>query len=627
MNLKKILQFSYSPRLLGAFTSEEEFDKGQKKCSRTFYYNGTLLKLFYGRKYVPMELIKHLPEPNMDSVERKTKASDTVESDSEDKIEKIGLVTYPYEKQLLSVFGIFKGDEKTFTIKGNVLFNNSLYICPVQMSYRSSKRMTHFKIPSFNKVMTSVDSFFMQVQLSQMKVVLEKPDPSKINGYHIYNTPSRQKFQGLFLNDHLILHKDHIEESNQMARGLEFKMRSPTLIPFDCYNCLGKPMDSLIKGSSSVKDILQVIKSKLCKVCRLEMFREGELSNKYSSMEEQKDYAKKKIFFPNFVNEGEMNTNPKFKADAHTMEKMDFPFEKPFEVNPDGYGQSNYQQENHKQGPTESPNFFKGEIKQGKKQGFIYENFQGDECFAGYYRDGFRQGFGQLYKYGKYYYEGLFRKGRKHGKGHITFQSGESFTCSFNNNFLSTQSRTNTTKSQGPKSRPMSANKPSISPSRSNVTDRSPARRRRQPRKKKSTLEIQMPGSKPERNVEFSRLQANSRMMKERKQRKSKPLNLFKEDLEREREGVNLNEWIDSKQKSIHEKNSKARVSRWTPEQRELFDGKSDLEYSDIDKSGLTRMDSSVTRSGLFKSPNFKRKPVFLFENMDSLNFKNSNKN
>ena len=619
LNLRKICQFSYSPRLRGAFFSEEEFEQGRKKASRTFYFDGTMLQLFHARRHVPPLLQAHLPPVNLDSAEGKTRPSENLESDSDsdEKAEMFALVTYPYEKQLISIFGLFKGNEKTFTLEGNALFNNSLKICRAQMSLNTSKKSRHFKIPAFAKVMTSVEAFFTQVQLSRMKVLLEKPDASKINGFHMYQTSSGKDYQGLFLNDHLILHKDQIEESSRPGPALKMDRRS--LIPFDCYNCLGKPLEVSKGESLSVKQLLQMLETKLCKVCRTELIQGKESAPKYSSAEDQKQYAKKSIIFPNLSKQYGSGTNPKKYSDAHKMEKIDFPFEKPFSVDPSGYGLDEYMEENHKYGPMVSPNFFKGEISGGKKQGFIYENFEGDECYAGYYKNGFRQGFGQLYKYGKYYFEGLFRKGRKHGQGQICFRNGATFVCQFNNNFLIDPPEKSQTKSHWPRSRPTSANQPSISPSRSYVTDQSPSRRRRRSRNQQPA---RLSKPNPKNNVEFSRLQANSRAMMERKRRKNKPLNLFKEDLEKEQRGLNLTEWIDQTQEAIHKKKARKKVG-WTAEQKELFDGKSDLDASDIEKSGLSRLDFEETKSGIFKSPNVQKKPVFLFEGQVSLNFKN----
>ena len=118
LNLKKISQFCYSPRISGAFVSEENYSQGVKKSSKTLYHNGTLLQHFYSRDCVPLKLASHLPERSLDSLENRTKSSETFASDLDDKQEEFALVSYPFEKQLISIIGTFKGDEKSFVVKG-----------------------------------------------------------------------------------------------------------------------------------------------------------------------------------------------------------------------------------------------------------------------------------------------------------------------------------------------------------------------------------------------------------------------------------------------------------------------------------------------------------------------------
>ena len=609
------MQTASAFHLVGAFISEEHFEKGVKKACRTLYHDGTLLQLFYSKALLAPEMLKFLPDVDWQSVEKRTKSSETFGSEEERGLE-IGLVSFPFEKELISILGIFKGNEKFFSLKGNVLFNNSLYICPVKMILKISKNSVHFEIPSFSKVIKSISSFFMQVQLSQMNLFLQKPDPTKINGYHIYNVPGSGNFQGLFLNDHLVIHKDHIEDCGGFGRNPVEKVKPPTIVPFDCHNCLGKPVEGLLGGSTSIKNAIALIKSKLCKVCKAELFKEKDFSQKFNSMENQKEFRKKLIVFLSNLKDYDMTANPAKMENLDQMEKVEFPYEKAFEIQTAAYGKVDYQKENHKSGPTTSPNFFKGEIKNGKKQGFVYENFEGDECFAGFYKDGFRIGFGQLYKYGKYYYEGQFRKGRKHGKGAIWFANGEHQVSQFNNNLMTEESPKVQSKSQEPQAKMT----PSISPSRSNVTDKSP-RRRRVSRNQKA-IELSKPS--PKFKVEFSRLQANSRAMRQKRKRVPKPLNLFKEELEQQKKSETLKGWINDAQERIHRPKKKSRP-KWTKEQQELFDDKSDLEVSDIDRSQLSKLKNSQVKSVTLKSPMDMKKTIFLFENKRMLNFQIQN--
>ena len=612
LNLKKIFQFSYSPRLRGAFVSEEEFDQGNRKSSRTLYHNGILLQIFFTEKYVPAELTRFLQKQEMFNLDYKTKSSEA-EADSEEGSENYGYVSFPFEKQLISIFGIVKGNEKQFVIKGKALFNHSLEISTAELSFGVSRNQVSIKIPDYDKTIHSIESFFTQIQISKMKLLLEKPDESKISGYHIYKGSGQQKLQGFFLNDHLIVHKDQIDECKNA--NFDQRMSSPGSGQPDCLNCQGKSADHLVARNISVPRLVELIKSKLCKGCAGKLFEPSSLNSSSSVSSNENKYAKKSICFPVQRSDIDPNSNPNKKKLNAKMEKITFPYESPFSLKEKGYGLAEYEEDNHKIGPVHTPNFFKGEIKHGKKQGFIYENFENEECYAGFYKNGFRQGFGQLYKYGKYFFEGKFRKNRKHGPGKIWFVNGEFFDCYFKNNSIERKTPNQKLRSDKTKTEKKKMPKPSISPSKSKHNYKSPRRSRISRNQKGKPIST----NKGLPKVEFSVLQANSKAMNKKKKRGHRPLGLFKHKLEKEK-CSNLNDWITMTQQKIHSKRESA-SPRWTKQHKELFDDKSDLEFSDIDKSHRSKIQGSILRSGYSKSPKKIHRTVFLFEDKDSLNF------
>lgn len=615
LNLRKIFQFSYSPRLRGAFVSEEEFELGLRKSSRTLYHNGIMLQLFFARKFVPTELRRFSLPQETSSSEYKTKSSEA-DVDQQDSSDNFGLVSFPFEKQLLSIFGIVKGNEKQFFIKGKALFNNSLEISNAELSFRTSKNQIGFKISGYERTIDSIDSFFAQIQISKMKVMLQKPDMTKINGYHIYNGKNQSKFQGFFLNDFLIIHKDRIEECNGAHVHSCPPQESPESETSECYNCREKTADHLLGRNVSIEKLVELIKTKLCNKCENKLFLPKNLNLSHSSTSSNENkYAKKTIYFPSQGKEVDPDSNPNKLKSTDKLSKITFPYESPFNLTKRGYGLADYKLENHKMGPVKSPNFFKGEIQSGKKQGFIYENFENEQCYAGFYKNGFRQGFGQLYKYGKYFYEGKFRKGRKHGPGKIWFVNGEYLSCRFNNNSIEQETSNKKSTSSHSKPKTKTSRKPSITFLKNAKSNNSPKQERISRNQKKNPASTKSDCPK----VEFSVLQANSRAMNNKKKRGFKPLNLFKNKLENENSS-NLNEWITMAQQKIHSKRESTNP-KWTKEQKEMFDNKSDLELSDIDKSQRNKTQASILKSGYSKSPKKRLRTVFLYKDKDSLNF------
>jgi hypothetical protein len=611
LNLHKIFQFSYSPRIGGAFLSEEEFDKGENKCSKTLYYNGIYLQYYQSRKYVPIDLVRHLPDKrNLTYFPENKKSFKENKSSVQDSENIIGYISFPFEKHLISILGYFVGNIQSFSIRGIVLFNNSLKVSRVKMGFQISKSRLQFKLPKFEKVISSLESFFDHIQLTQMKIFLDKPNSSKLNGFHIYQTSKNRIFNGFFFNDYLMIHKDTIpdsmKESSSSSKDSIRKTKTTS-----CLNCSKKSLSTL-NSSLQVEQLISLLKSKLCSNCN-EKFFNNNSSQKYNSY-----YSKASN---QFNKSSKMNSE--FASDLEknvaNLEKTDFPFESPFKVDSSGYGLNEFIKEDLSKGPTRSPNYFKGEINDGKKQGFVYENFKDEECFAGFYKNGFRQGFGQLYKYGKFHYKGQFRKGRQHGQGIIKFVNGETYECQFRNNSLvHSQIKGQIKAPIINNSNKKYSSRYSISPKNMKSEHLVLSRDKNRKEKKRNHF------SQTERiqKVEFSRLQANSKAMRLKKN-ELKQVSLFQKKFIEDSKDCTLNEWIYTAHKKIQDSDKKFPTPKWTKEQQEMFDDKSDLEISDLEASSISRSISKGRKLNHWKSPKRKSKTVFLFKNIDSLNFKN----
>lgn len=597
-NLDKIVQFSYSPRVSGAFVSEEKFSRGSKKTSKTLFHNGIRLQLFYSPEFAPVDLVRFLPSKNELNNSVRNKSSQE-KPKSLKKSEVLGLVTFPFEKYLISLFGYINGNIKSFSLSGVALFNRSLPVSQVKMGFQVFKSRLQFKLPRMEKIIRSLDSFFDHVQLSQMKFFLEKPDPQKINGYHVYKIAKERTFQGFFFNDFLIIHKDAMQNCISDSSPPKLTKESPIGSPFECLNCAKKPLSSLMAMDENFGDFISNCKANLCSNCKEKFF--GGLEKKENNKKNNKLY--KSYQLTSEKTKKEIKTPYKINGKIEAGDKIDFPFEGTFRIDSHGFSLTDFLKETEKKGPTKSPNYFKGEILNEKKQGFVYENFENNECYAGDYIDGFREGTGKLYKYQNYFYQGQFRKGRKWGKGVISFPNGEHFKCEFRNNVL-----THFTK-QPKGSIPVLTTAKKNNKSRKSISPSAKTREKKSLKQKRWSNFIKY--EKPQ-----------MRSKSQNKKKKLRRFTFFEQESPKSARVNNLTEWINRKQEIMYQKESLKSTPKWTPEQKELFDDKSDAELTDLKASTMSRSRSRGMSPKMWKSPKKLKETVFLFANVDSLNFK-----
>lgn len=434
-NKIRVCQFSYSSKIKGAFFTEEEFNNNKKYFSRTLFYDGTQLMLFWGPSNIPSELKSHFKNILID------------------KEKLYGWVSFPYDPHLISILGEVKGSEVSFKLDGKAFFNNSLFLQDVEMNFQIDKKKMEFKIKKEEKTMKTLKGFVGQIQILKMKKLSMKPDSSLINGYHIYRHSRNNYLQGFFLNDHLIIHKNEISDfinsidqknglvsvSNEPKTNLNFEnsltaSNHTKTDPFPTSNVSHKKCScqditlAEITSSLTLKliDLCAIATSKLCKNCINSILPSKTETASISDL--TKEITKDKFTIPKYVSN---------LSDPKEIERIDFPIGDKLFINSNGFSFRQFKMEN--EGLLQSPpSLFIGEITDGKKQGYIIEDFDSEECYAGFYKNGMRDGFGKLYKYGKYFYEGQFKGGRKYGKGIISFESGEEFLAIFKNDKIKT---------------------------------------------------------------------------------------------------------------------------------------------------------------------------------------------
>ena len=74
---------------------------------------------------------------------------------------------------------------------------------------------------------------------------------------------------------------------------------------------------------------------------------------------------------------------------------------------------------------------FKGEVKDGKPNGFGIVNYPNGNNYKGDFLDGMEHGFGTLFFLEGHKYEGEFKYGLQHGEGKVTWSNGKKFVGEF----------------------------------------------------------------------------------------------------------------------------------------------------------------------------------------------------
>lgn len=81
--------------------------------------------------------------------------------------------------------------------------------------------------------------------------------------------------------------------------------------------------------------------------------------------------------------------------------------------------------------------FYKGEWKDGRKEGAGNMEFCSGDCYSGTFNRGLREDFGNLTSEHKYFYKGDFKRDKFHGYGKIKFPDGSSFEGLWIKNYFS----------------------------------------------------------------------------------------------------------------------------------------------------------------------------------------------